>query len=70
VTIGDLSKQYVKSADTVTFDVSFTDSNYNTSSLVANDITVKVGGNTITPSTKTISTATAIPNGQKYTVTL
>jgi hypothetical protein len=65
-----LSQRYVKSGDTVTFEVSFTDSNYNTSSLTANDITVKVEGTTVTPSTKIVEGPTTITNGQKYKVTL
>jgi len=70
VTIGDLSKRYVKSGDTVTFDVTFTDANFSTSSLTAADITVKVGTTTITPTTKTVSAGTTVTNGRKYTVTL
>ena len=41
-----------------------------TSTLTADNITVKVGTTTVTPTTKTLSSATNITNGKQYTLTL
>lgn len=47
-----------------------TDEHYASNSLTPDKITIKVGGNIVTPTTKTLSTQTSITNGVRYILTL
>ncbi len=56
---------------TITLKINGTDTSGNvTSTLTDSNIKVLVGGVEVTPSTKTLSTATSITNGKQYTLTL
>lgn len=63
-------KKYINKLNTVKLLLQGTDENYSGSSLTANNIVVKVGGNTITPTTKTLSSAQSITNGVQYELTI
>ncbi len=56
--------------ETITIKLNGTDTSGVTSSLTASNIQVLVGGTTVTPTTKTLSSATSITNGKQYTLTL
>ncbi len=61
----------VNPSTTVTFTFKGTDTSGTvTSSLVPDNITVKAGDVTVSPATKTLSTATSVINGKQYTLTL
>jgi len=61
---------YASNSHTITITFKGTDTNYLSNSLTKDNITVKVGGTTVTPTTKTLSSEASINNGVQYTLTL